>query len=762
MVVNKKSLIISALAAMLTLIGSVSYAANSDLLKMDIHKTEAADTVSVVFYTTGDKTNTVVTRKGNDKYVVLLPNVSGNSSVVPNLGGVKDYITAVDVRNINDGIGGYTKVTFTTTKPVNIQAFVKKTLPLTKAQLDYKDLIAKNNAKPALRTTSAEQPKQTVQSKTAAQPKTATQSKAATQTKTTAQPKAVAQPKTASEVIRSVATNPIFQKPASKTKIKITPNTTQNTNIQEPQKIVQQPKVQVVQTKPVEPKVSQVKPVSQKPVKEDILAQQTPVLPQEKPRQTVQDLDLTQAFALSNETKALENQASKELPEKTVVQPKTATNTQVKKTVKSKVNKAKSFAIGNLKNLSQKKKIGLGLLALMIMMFGILRKSSKKKNEYGPVNNQFAANTSTVNSGQYQDIIDNNELNWQEKYKLVSEQAKQKEQQNSYIATIPAKPVNSAFTNSVSDIQNHTGKTIKVDYGADIDSRGLLSGNFGYRTHGIQMKVSNREEYQKQRLQDTISQMGHSMGDYSVYEENSNDVISVDRSIMKHFEDVRQKVSKTQRVLKMSDRHKFKNKKSSFANSIKSDVIKQSGKLGLKKTKLTKERKNSNITSLHPDKMVTLKNEAEYMEKDYSQASLKEYLSILDMEEKIKSQAKPAPQKQEKIVYEVEKTTRATNPFNKITMPKALETVNSMKNMSIKSKYSIDKNKELCLVDMGGKSAIIGKINDDIRVLKKFDKEINVPLQVRHDDNNVYMVKAGKYKSLVDMNDSKMELLLEI
>ena len=748
MVVNKKSLIISALAAMLTITGSVSYAANSDLLKMDIHKTEAADTVNVVFYTTGDKTNTVVTRKGNDKYVVLLPNVSGNSSVVPNLGGVKDYITDVDVKNINDGIGGYTKVTFTTTKPVNIQTFVKKTLPLTKAQLEYKDLLAKNNTKQVIQTKPAEQTKQTAQT---------------TQTKTAAQQKASTQPKTVSEVVRSVATNPIFQKPASKTKIKITPNTTQNTNTLKQQKVVQPQKVQIVQTKPVEPKITQVKPVqTQKPAEENILAQQTPILPQEKPQQTVQDLDLTQDFALSNETKALENQASKEVPEKTVVQPKTATNTQVKKTVKSKVNEAKSFAIGNLKNLSKKKKIGLGLLAIMMIIFGLLPKASKKKQESETIYNQFAASSATVNNEQYQDIIDNTELNWQEKYKLVSEQAKQKEQQNSYVSKIPVKTVNSALANSVSDIQNNAGKTIRVDYGADIDSRGLLSSNFGYRTHGIQMKASNREMYQKERLQDTISQMGHSMGDYSVYEENSNDVISVDRSIMKHFEDVRQQVSKTQRVLKMSDRHSLKNKKSSFGNSIKSDVIKQSGKLGLKKTKLTKQRKNSGITSLHPDKMVTLKNEAEYMENDYSQASLKEYLTLLDMEEKIKSQAKPASQKQEKVVYEVEKTTRATNPFNKVSMPKTLETVNSMKNMSIKSKYSIDKNKELCLVDMGGKSAIIGKINDDIRVLKKFDKEINVPLQVRHDDNNVYMVKAGKYKSLVDMNDSKMELLLEI
>ena len=143
--INKKNMVIAAFAAIL--IGNgVSLADNSnDLLRMDIKKSGASDTVDVTFYTTGGATDSVVTRKSDNKYVVLLPNVAGSQSVAPSLGGVKDLVSDVSVKNVDDGIGGYTKVTFSTTKPVKFQTYTKKTAPLTQAQQDYKNLIAANS-----------------------------------------------------------------------------------------------------------------------------------------------------------------------------------------------------------------------------------------------------------------------------------------------------------------------------------------------------------------------------------------------------------------------------------------------------------------------------------------------------------------------------------------------------------------------------------------------------------------------------------------
>ena len=126
---SKKYIVIAAILAMLST-GFV--AANADnpnsLLQMDVKRSSIANTVDVTFYTTGDSSNSVVTRKSNNRYVVLLPNVDSNSSVTPSIGGVKDMISNVEVKHVNDGIGGYTKITFGTTKPINIKTYMKKTM----------------------------------------------------------------------------------------------------------------------------------------------------------------------------------------------------------------------------------------------------------------------------------------------------------------------------------------------------------------------------------------------------------------------------------------------------------------------------------------------------------------------------------------------------------------------------------------------------------------------------------------------------------
>ena len=47
-------------------------------------------------------------------------------------------------------------------------------------------------------------------------------------------------------------------------------------------------------------------------------------------------------------------------------------------------------------------------------------------------------------------------------------------------------------------------------------------------------------------------------------------------------------------------------------------------------------------------------------------------------------------------------------------------------------------------------------------MLKRFDKNVTSPIQVRHDKDNVYMVKAGDFKSLVEVNEDKMGVLIEL
>ncbi|MBO5434235.1 hypothetical protein J6A31_00235 [bacterium] len=85
-----------------------------------------------------------------------------------------------------------------------------------------------------------------------------------------------------------------------------------------------------------------------------------------------------------------------------------------------------------------------------------------------------------------------------------------------------------------------------------------------------------------------------------------------------------------------------------------------------------------------------------------------------------------------------------------------------MDGLIIKSGYNIDNERGFYLVSMDGKSAVIGRIGEEIYVLKKFDRNVNKPLQVRMDNPNVYMVKADDFKSLVEVRKEDMGVLIEL
>ena len=63
---------------------------------------------------------------------------------------------------------------------------------------------------------------------------------------------------------------------------------------------------------------------------------------------------------------------------------------------------------------------------------------------------------------------------------------------------------------------------------------------------------------------------------------------------------------------------------------------------------------------------------------------------------------------------------------------------------------------------MDGVSAIVGKAKDNIFILKKFDHVVNGTIQVRRDDGNIYIVRLGKFKCLVNVEQDKMGTLIEI
>ena len=172
--------------------------------------------------------------------------------------------------------------------------------------------------------------------------------------------------------------------------------------------------------------------------------------------------------------------------------------------------------------------------------------------------------------------------------------------------------------------------------------------------------------------------------------------------------------------------------------------------------------KDANLDVADVDKTPRIK----YKPQEYIMSSADELFSIID-KENAERQAKLDMAKAElaknNVVQaqaeEVKRPARQTNPIAQTRK----ETKDSYLNgLIVKSGYNIDQNKGFYIVNLDGKSALIGKVNDEVFVLKKFDKNVTNPIQVRHDNANVYMVKAGDFKSLVEVNSDKMGVLIEL
>jgi hypothetical protein len=136
---------------------------------------------------------------------------------------------------------------------------------------------------------------------------------------------------------------------------------------------------------------------------------------------------------------------------------------------------------------------------------------------------------------------------------------------------------------------------------------------------------------------------------------------------------------------------------------------------------------------------------------NYLLSSLNEYLSILDNESSTSSAKTPS---------NVMSRSGVTNPISK-TKTKENNLI-SGNGLIIKSGHSINSDTGIYLVNVDGVSAIVGKIKESTFMLKKFDRVVTEPLQVRRDEDNVYIVRVGEFKCLVDISKDRMGTLIEI
>ena len=118
----------------------------NNLVQLDLKKSSNNSVNVTLFTSNGYNDNVMVRKKSDNKYVILIPKVQSSGYSASNLNGVRDLVSNIDVKTVNDTNGGYTKVTLITTKPLDIKTSAQKSSPVTEEQKEYKTLIAQANA----------------------------------------------------------------------------------------------------------------------------------------------------------------------------------------------------------------------------------------------------------------------------------------------------------------------------------------------------------------------------------------------------------------------------------------------------------------------------------------------------------------------------------------------------------------------------------------------------------------------------------------
>lgn len=780
--INKKNIVVAAVLTALVAGFSVAQASNSSsLLQMDVKKSSIADSVDVTFYTTGDSTNSVVTRKANNHYVVLLPNTSGSSSIVPSLGGVKDLISDIQVKNVDDGIGGYTKITFETTKPVNIRTYMRKTAPLSQAQKDYKNLIAQNNkpvsqAQPEVKKVDISKATTHAKSVTTQSKQVSTQPKVAqnnnnTQKTNTPSLSLVSIPKIVPISMPKVKEEPV--KVASVNKSNTTPKVKVET-----QKQVQQQHVSL----PMDNYVPKMKFDENGKRQIDLEPRVTHKIVEEKQAPKVK-MDPT--FDIPQEEAAQTNlQEQAEVIDNTV---------NAENTTSSKQGFPMWIFIAG--------GIGVILLAAFLVFDAVSHASEKDADRLKSFFNISSKNQARRRRREFQDIIDDDNLNWQEKYKKYTEKEQkihpvEKSNDMSYVTDMsatrkailnPENSANSAFDTNRHNLKNHELNNNLNQYSNSVQnnynsSENGLNGasNLSFRqvTDSIKNIPNAKEEELKEQMRAKISQLEHSLSQTPSIEppeEVSNEVRSEDSAIMGKFSEIKLKSFAKKPTLKESHRSLLEDDKKLSRNKS----YKEGRFVKLKNSPLSVNRRKSTNSELEVVDLMDASNrylinnngemKMDKQNENYLLSSLDEYLSILDSEDQSRAatmqksavadtlaQVKPSMAMSRSGI--TNPISRATNPMSKTKS----EPTHYMNGLIVKSGYNIDAEKGFYVVNLDGVSALVGRVKDNIFILKKFDYVVDKPLQVRLDYGSVYIVKVGGFKCLVDVSKEKMGTLIEI
>lgn len=763
----------------LSLFSAASVIADSNALtQLDIKKNNASSSsVDVTLYTTSPYNDSVaVTKKSDNKYVILMPNVSSTSSRTPDLSGLKDIISNVDVKSVNAPTGSYTKVTLTTSKPINIKTHTQKSLPVTEGQKAYRTLLSQQPVHSSVPVNSLKK----------------------TETK-----------------IASATNTAKLVKDEKSVKSKVLAEKKSPTQTDKPKNISKDTTVKT------ETKTTQVKtPVQKAVTANQEVKKNIKSVDSENKTDLVKNTVSTTNTELAKDTKTVSNTGSDAIP------PANNIVYENNSTGRNQSNMPITLAM-----------IFVPLLGLFFL-FKLIKISMQNstmlkkafidnlKNKKEPLSN-------------YDSII-NADMNWQEKYqKFVAvsnanyEKAPKKlASENIGYSDIPmtsassVKPVEDNLPKYTNEIEAPTlNSAPEVKHVSNKSKKPKVEISEAVKEMERQISKLEAESAQKETVPavteepidmseaeylESLEKMLHEspsvektdLDDDSILKELENNfrditVQSEDNVITSKMSEV-SKVSKVKKLKAFANSHildethrnkalpktkeevaRVANKEGRHvnlgysklhsnprllegANLSAADLIAKSNRFLPNPTPLNFKQK-TNDTPIVAQKS---KSPDPLNDKGYTMATIDEFFALSDDQSKVTASIELSNKVAGSLAnikpsMKIQKATpkKMTNP---ITQLKSESQESYLNGLIVKSGFNIDKDKGFYLVNLDGEMALIGRIKEEIFVLKKFDRPIEKPLQVRKDNPNVYMVKTDGFRSLVEVSDSKMGVLIEL
>lgn len=728
--------------------GSQALAYNT-LNQVDVRRS-SSDGLEFTLYTSSPYAdNVVVTKKSDNKYVILMPNVNGASGAKPDFTSVKDIISDVDVRAIDDGQNGYTKVTVITNRPVNIKTNTAKSSPVTQEQREYRALIAQQKSKPA-----PQIPAQTAQST----PQTQVQ-KAPAFKLPEIQPT-----KTAADIAKS--------KPVATSK--------QST----------QPKaVSQKQEKPVVNKKTETKAANIQPKQETIIKEGSAKKTEQPKTSPVSSFDAKTAGEkigeniLASHIPSLTTEEAVPVAQENTLVPMPVSDNNVSANIKNKFSDIKSNILGRIpQNMPATLAIVFIPLICIIALFNLIKNSLRSSQIMKNVFLNNIASKKQAHAPSYDNIINNENLSWQEKYQQYIDASGQNvvPQETSQYKILASKEQSVKIMKETPNVKSKPQKAV------DNNPTQISSENKPQSAQQPAKSASNNSPEPKaaqpkyvadaeSRIQkfERLLQASPNVEKTSIEEDiiESETNLSAQNSVAEETTAIHNEINKTVRLKAFAEKialEETQRNKRVKHRRVQLELPKEAPHVNLGYSQLHSNPRsfkdaNLSVSDLiaKSDRLLNKKTELKTETNDYDMITVDEYFNIINDDK-----SKVTSSLSEVVAEGLANMRKAPEPKKTATNPiEALRNETRENNLSgliIKSGYDIDKDRGFYLVSLDGKSAIIGKSGEEIFVLKKFDRNIVKPLQVRMDNPNVYMVKADNFKSLVEVQKDKMGVLIEL